>query len=303
MAPADNRLSLPSKSLIMANQNPNLYPTTGNGSNNKTLNHPPAHYNRNNNSLRQFCDWLDKTEKNNPNASCSSSIPTSAMEIEELEADSILSKSEVLTREEVLKRRSIQMKRLIKLYKEHYWTMMEELKSRHKDYYWEYGTSPFQDDEGAGGVVDGYNNSLPGTSNNNGSNNFNKSVVGFNGNRCEVHSCKLKPMALTRFCFAHILSDSKQKLYKGCSYVIKSLPNGPVYCMKPVLRSTVPLLCSMHLGKAEKHVTKALKKAGHIATSKSKPAPKIHIVLAEFVCHIVAKRKMNPNAIVEAVED
>ena len=39
--------------------------------------------------------------------------------------------------------------------------------------------------------------------------------------RCEVTGCKGKAMALTRYCHTHILSDSKQSLYKSCTYCIK----------------------------------------------------------------------------------
>ncbi|XP_047327765.1 INO80 complex subunit D-like [Impatiens glandulifera] len=274
-----NHLSIPSKPTNMANPNPipNPNPSIGNGFNDQTLNPPPAHYNRNNSSLRLFNDWLEKAEKNNHKASSSSALPataTTAMEIDGSEEDVALAKSEVLTREEVLRRRSRQMKNLIKVYKEHYWSMTEEIKIRYREYYWEFGKSPFQDDEVAGENVDG-NNSVP--------------QEGLN--RCEVHGCKVKAMAMTRFCHTHILSDSKQRLYKGCSYVTKSLPSGPIYCMKPVLRSTVPLLCSMHLGKAEKHVAKALRKAGLTTTCKSKFAPKLHVVIAEFVRQLQAKRR------------
>ncbi|XP_031495586.1 uncharacterized protein LOC116261111 [Nymphaea colorata] len=45
---------------------------------------------------------------------------------------------------------------------------------------------------------------------------------------CGFVGCKLKPMALCSFCHSHILLDSKQQLYKACSYVIKSCIHGNI---------------------------------------------------------------------------
>ena len=79
---------------------------------------------------------------------------------------------------------------------------------------WKYGLSPFKEDnheerecanETDNGVVEG-----TGESNASG-----------NNLSCAFYGCKLKAMALTSFCHLHILSDSKQQLYKPCDYVIK----------------------------------------------------------------------------------
>ena len=72
--------------------------------------------------------------------------------------------------------------------------------------------------------------------------------------------------------------------------------------MKPVLRSTVPSLCPLHLQKAEKHVTRALRKAGLNVTSTSQLAPKYHVVVAEFVRQIQSKRRAAQKAIVDTPE-
>ncbi|KAK7844185.1 hypothetical protein CFP56_011139 [Quercus suber] len=122
-------------------------------------------------------------------------------------------------------------------------------------------------------------------------------------------------MPLTSFCHLHILSDSKQKLYKPCHYVIKSFEwqrlnsqltcllifppffslfsaqAGPITCGKPIMRSTVPSLCSIHFQKAQKNVTRALKKAGLNVSTSSKLASNFHVIVAEYVRQIQAKRR------------
>lgn len=66
---------------------------------------------------------------------------------------------------------------------------------------------------------------------------------------------------------------------------------GPITCGKPILRSTVPALCTVHFQKAQKHVTRALKKAGLNVSSSSKLAPKFHVVVAEYIHQIQARRR------------
>lgn len=55
-----------------------------------------------------------------------------------------------------------------------------------------------------------------------------------NNNRCAFVGCKLKTMALSSFCHLHILSDSKQKLYKPCNFFIKRFDyfSLPTLCLK-----------------------------------------------------------------------
>lgn len=224
---------------------------------------------------------------------------SSAMPIDGSDSDSALSRSQLLTRQEVLKRRSRRLKQLAKIYRYHYWSMMEDVKLKFREYCWEYGKSPFLDDD---------HEDVNQSNNNNNSNSNNGKlglgVLGANGNasRCEMHGCKTKAMALTRFCHSHILSDAKQKLYKGCSYATKSSATGPTLCMKPILRSTVPSLCPLHLEKAEKHVTRALRKAGLNVTSTSKLAPKFHVIVAEYVRQIQSKRRAARKALVDTTE-
>ncbi|KAJ8428701.1 hypothetical protein Cgig2_018481 [Carnegiea gigantea] len=261
--------------------------------------------------------------------------------------DTSLSKSSVLTKQELLRRRLHRLRQLSKVYKDHYWALMEDLRAQYREYYWKYGVSPYKEEderESGGGAGErelaaGFNVEGCGETNNNG-----VSVVGGNGggngggklglgfgesmslpevrlsgnNRCAFVGCKLKAMALTSFCHLHILSDPEQKLYKACNFVIKSsltrkeksemegavdvssavLINflycaqaGPILCGKPILRSTIPSLCNIHFQKAQKHATRALKKAGLNVSSSSKLAPKFHVVIAEYVNQIQSKRR------------
>ncbi|KAM7487028.1 hypothetical protein LguiA_003037 [Lonicera macranthoides] len=221
----------------------------------------------------------------NPNPNSTTIVPS--------QEDIYLSNSTHLTRREVLNRRSHNHKELVKIYRDQYWFFMEELRVLYRDYVWKYGNSPFvQDNEererannaareviGGDGIVEGSDetNSNPNPNPNN--------------LLCAFYGCKLKAMALTSFCQLHILSDSKQLLYKPCDYVIKSAQAGPITCGKPILRSTVPSLCNVHLQKAQQYVNRALKKAGLNASSSSKLAPKFHVVVAEYVREIQGKRK------------
>ncbi|CAA2934638.1 Hypothetical predicted protein [Olea europaea subsp. europaea] len=225
----------------------------------------------------------------------SSSSSMGPVRIDGSEEDLILSKSEYLTRHEVLKRRARRTKQLVRIYRDHYWALMEELKLKYREYCWEYGKSPFQEDEenekinsnlGDGTRIIQENFNGIGSKNGNSGVNSGNNIV----NRCGVHGCKAKAMALTKFCHMHILSDSKQKLYKACNFSIKSSPTGPILCGKPILRSTIPSYCPLHFQKAEKHVARALKKAGLNVSSTSKFAPKFHVVVAEFVRQIQSKR-------------
>lgn len=75
-----------------------------------------------------------------------------------------------------------------------------------------------------------------------------------------------------------------------CLY-ISSAQAGPITCGKPILSSTVPSLCPIHFQVAQKAVRRALKKAGLNMSSSSKLAPKFHVIIAEYVRQIQAKRR------------
>lgn len=57
------------------------------------------------------------------------------------------------------------------------------------------------------------------------------------------------------------------------------------------MRSTVPSLCAVHFQKAQKHVTRALRKAGLNVALSNKLAPNFHIIVAEYVKQIQARRR------------
>ncbi|KAG5530872.1 hypothetical protein RHGRI_025731 [Rhododendron griersonianum] len=177
-----------------------------------------------------------------------------------------------LTRRQVLTRRADNLRRLARVYTDHYWGMVEELKGKYKEYVWKYGLSPYEEGDGdeGRGIKD-----LEGNMNNA------HALCAFNG-------CALKAMALTRFCHLHILSDSKQVLYKPCEYAIKSAQAGPITCGRPILRGRIPAFCNVHLQK----VNRALKKAGLHSSSSSKLAPKFHVIVAEYVRQIQANRRV-----------
>ncbi|XP_039021854.1 INO80 complex subunit D-like [Hibiscus syriacus] len=144
---------------------------------------------------------------------------------------------------------------------------MEGVRRDYKEYYWLYGKSPFKEDE----------------KKNDEENDGNK--LGFRL-KCQISDCKEKAMALTRFCLKHILKDSNQILYRGCNFPIKS---GQI-CKKPILRSINPPHCPVHAQAAEKHLQRALKRAGLDVPSPGKLAPKLHVVVVEYVRQIQTKR-------------
>ena len=141
--------------------------------------------------------------------------PSSPMIMDSSDCDSALAKSEWLSRREVLERRSRRVKQLARLYRHHYWALMEDLKAKHREYYWTYGKSPFKEDQ---------NNPSPANCTDGTGVENRRLALGSIGDdikRCHVANCKTKAMALSKFCHAHILSDPHQKLYKGCTYVLK----------------------------------------------------------------------------------
>nr|GMD13120.1 INO80 complex subunit D-like [Ipomoea batatas] len=174
-------------------------------------------------------------------------VSPSPILIDGCEEDAVLARSKFLHRMEVLRRRSRRVKQLTRIYRDHYWALMEEVKLKYREYYWD--------------------------------------------NKCGIITCKSKAMALTRFCHAHILSDPNQKLYKACNYVKKTTATGPMFCGNPVLRSIVPSLCHTHLEMVDKYATRAFKKAGLNISSTTKFAPKLQVILVEYVNRIQNKRR------------
>ncbi|XP_059278753.1 uncharacterized protein LOC132032953 [Lycium ferocissimum] len=259
------------------NPNSNLNPNP-----NKIDIKPTINFNRSTtNNSRIASLEPDMPDPTRPSSSSNSLTPV--IKIDGCEEDAILARSKFLTRMEVLKRRHRRTKQLQRIYRDCYWSLMEEVKLKHREYCWKFGMSTFQEDEDKNNKDEDNSNAV-------------------NSNTCGVHGCKSKAMALTRFCHMHILSDSKQKLYKACNYAIKSSPTGPILCGKPILRSTVPSYCALHFQKAEKHVTRALKKAGLNVSNTSKLAPKFHVIVAEYVSQIQNRRRAAQKANLEIAE-
>ncbi|KMZ59391.1 hypothetical protein ZOSMA_69G00890 [Zostera marina] len=214
------------------------------------------------------------------------SVSYDSIPIDGSNEDELLRHSNILSREEVLRRRSRRLKQLARIYRNQYWALMEEIRQRHREYYWRYGKGPMMDVEErdaevrGGGLEVGFGR---GEKKRKGENLVDFPVCMFSG-------CKTKAMALTTYCFQHILSDQRQTLYKPCTYVIKSAQSGPIVCGKPVLKTAVPSLCPVHFQRAQRHVIQALKKAGLNTSSSSWLAPKFHVIISEAVQHIEAKR-------------
>ncbi|CAJ1953219.1 unnamed protein product [Sphenostylis stenocarpa] len=216
------------------------------------------------------------------NESGSVSSPPRPVTVDCADDDAALAKSGFLTRKEVLRRRLRRVKQLRRCYRTHYWALMEELRSKYRDYSWTYGKSPFKEDH-----------------NESDNDNTNGVVTGGGGGggdivRCRFSGCKTKAMAMTKFCHAHILSDSKQKLYQGCRAVAKNLPTGPSFCNKPVLKSVVPAACPTHHQFGERCLARALRRAGlgNAIPNNRKPTAKLHVLVSEFVHQIQKKRKL-----------
>jgi Potential DNA-binding domain len=105
----------------------------------------------------------------------------------------------------MLRRRSRSLHQLASIYKRHYWSLIEDLRIKHRDYYWEYGKSPLEKRNFKG--QEATTEDEEGT--------------GADRMKCAFSGCKAKAMALTSFCHQHILADPKQTLYKPCNFVIK----------------------------------------------------------------------------------
>ncbi|XP_073116443.1 uncharacterized protein [Elaeis guineensis] len=243
---------------------------------------------------RELLPSLPPGSNPNPNLAGSSTAAGAAMAeggvtavvVEGVEEDEVLRNAGALSREEVLRRRSRRVRQLESLYRRQYWALVEEVRVRHRDYYWEFGVSPVEEesrgrgsDEGGVGWGLGFRE---GESYNNG---------GVERKRCAFSGCKSKAMPLTRYCHSHILSDTKQTLYKPCSYVIRSPQHGQVFCGKPVLKAAMPSLCHVHYQKIQRNMSQAFKKAGLHASCSSRPAPKFNVLIAECVRQIQARRR------------
>ncbi|KAJ6833746.1 uncharacterized protein M6B38_338615 [Iris pallida] len=219
---------------------------------------------------------IPKQEPPNPNPNASHGDPTRPSS--PTPAADQIPNADVLSREEVLRRRFRCLKKLSRVYRDLYWALAEEIRVRHRDFYWQHGKSPLEEEgeEGGGGGGSGLGLRESGGENGGGAGERKK---------CSFSGCKSNSMPLTAFCHQHILSDREQKLYRPCCFVIRSIQSGPVICRKPV--SAVPSLCPVHLQKTQRNISLALRKAGLTTSS----PPKFHELIHELLRQIIDKRK------------
>lgn len=211
---------------------------------------------------------------------------STAMSIDGVEEDDALAVAEFLSREEVLRRRSRRLKQLNRCYRRQYWALMEVIRAKHRDYYWEFGKSPVEEENvvTTPGMVVGQ----PGLGQADGENG---SSSRGERKRCAYTGCKSKEMPLTSYCHAHILSDTKQTLYKACNSILKSTNNVSQICAKPILRAADPSLCPNHYHQAQKKLSQVMKKAGVNIYSSNKSVTNLNAIISECVRQIQDKRR------------
>lgn len=145
--------------------------------------------------------------------------------------DAELAFSKALSREEVLRRRRRRLLQLYALYRAQYWALADELPAKHGEYWWDHGTSPVLPEEGPPALpppppVPSMSNGGGVAALANGGANLVNGVVCAPGPiaagaraGCAASNCEAKVMALSQYCFDHILLDTKQQLYKPCTFV------------------------------------------------------------------------------------
>lgn len=212
--------------------------------------------------------------------------------------DEFLKGADALTEEEVVRRRARRVKQLMKLYRMQYWALIEELRSKYRMFYLRNGKGGWREEaEGEKERAEALETSEAGKDDRARSKMQDgvmkephapeKSSIEIS--KCVFQGCKSKPLALSVFCFSHILSEPRQQLYKPCTYVTRSGQNGSFTCGKPVLRAVVPSFCPAHV---QKQATRSMRKTNlGVSTAASKPAPKLHLVIAEYVRFIQNKRR------------
>ncbi|XP_057870526.2 uncharacterized protein LOC131077111 isoform X2 [Cryptomeria japonica] len=166
------------------------------------------------------CSCSDTEGKQQEDQASDNDLEAPEICIDGAKEDAILQNADALTVEEVVRRRARRMRQLARLYKRHYWALMEELKSKYREFYMKNGRSGLkeeaeEEDKEEKDFVD-RNGGATGSM-------HSRSENGVEPMKCCFQGCKSKPMALCSFCYNHILSDARQQLYKPCSYVIKRI--------------------------------------------------------------------------------
>uniref|UniRef100_A0ACD5TK69 Uncharacterized protein n=1 Tax=Avena sativa TaxID=4498 RepID=A0ACD5TK69_AVESA len=190
--------------------------------------------------------------------------------------------AEALTREEVLRRRRRRTARLVGVYRRLYWAMAEEVRARHRQYVWELGRSPLEAEQppsAAGAEAKPGPAQVP-----------RRKKCGFTG-------CKVRAMAMAKYCHSHILLDRAQALYKGCGHIIKSgVEIGQIACNRPILKASVPSLCNIHLVKSQRYISQAYKKVGFNPPPTGQISPDFSVLVAECVRQIQTRRRESRSA-------
>ncbi|KAL3699747.1 hypothetical protein R1sor_017769 [Riccia sorocarpa] len=203
-----------------------------------------------------------------------------------LPEDEALKSADALTREEVVQRRARRVRQLMKLYRTQYWGLLEEMRTKYRRFYLRHGKSGWRDDV-EGGERERDSVGKPGDEGGDG-----MREPPERGNvenlHCGAQGCSTKPLPLSVFCFSHILQEPRQRLYKPCSFVIRTGPSGGTTCGRPVLRAVVPPLCGQHFRQAQRQATRSLKK---VLPGGSKVNPKLHLIITQYVQEIQAKRR------------
>ncbi|VAI41242.1 unnamed protein product [Triticum turgidum subsp. durum] len=191
--------------------------------------------------------------------------------------------AEALTREEVLRRRRRRAARLLAAYRRLYWAMAEEVRARHRQYVWELGCSPLEAEQ-----------PLPATA----SEAKPAPAAVPRRKKCGITGCKVRAMAMAKYCHYHILSDPNQVLYKGCGHImVKSGAQiGKSTHNTPILKASVPSLCNVHLQRSQKNISQAYKIVGFNPPPTGQISPDFSVLVAECVRQIQATRRESRSA-------
>ena len=189
--------------------------------------------------------------------------------------------AEALTREEVLRRRRRRAARLLAAYRRLYWAMAEEVRAQHRQYVWELGCSPLEAEQPAAGPE-----AKPGP------------AAVPRRKKCGVTGCKVRAMAMAKYCHYHILSDPNQVLYKGCGHIMimSGAQIGKSTHNTPILKASVPSLCNVHLQRSQKNISQAYKIVGFNPPPTGQISPDFSVLVAECVRQIQATRRESRSA-------
>ena len=90
---------------------------------------------------------------------------------------------------------------------------------------------------------------------------------------CTIESCPGKRIRPTEFCFAHLMHDPNQKLFKSCEHVLAQSSSGlPLkYCGYPIFITRTPSYCNAHLDLHSDHISRKTGLSRSIRSKKPRP--------------------------------